>query len=108
MLAIRVSRAADSAPVVDQDVREVDPVLARNDAHQLPLDLARTEVVLAGVPVFRAGASAGPEARAKAQDALRSKEIEVAVTLGRGKGQATIWTCDLSYDYVRINAEYRT
>lgn len=83
-------------------------ILQTIGAGRVPLDLARTEVHLAGVSVFRAGASAGPEARARAQQALRAKEVEVAVKLGRGKGQATLWTCDLTYDYVRINAEYRT
>ncbi len=35
-------------------------------------------------------------------------EISVRVSLGLGDGSATVWTCDLSYDYVSINAEYRT
>ncbi len=35
-------------------------------------------------------------------------EISVRVPLGLGTGKATVWTCDLSYDYVSINAEYRT
>ncbi len=35
-------------------------------------------------------------------------EITVRIDLGRGPAQATVWTCDFSYDYVRINAEYRT
>jgi glutamate N-acetyltransferase/amino-acid N-acetyltransferase len=35
-------------------------------------------------------------------------EIPVTVALGRGDAEATVWTCDFSYDYVRINAEYRT
>ena len=35
-------------------------------------------------------------------------EISVRVSLGLGEGAATVWTCDLSYDYVSINAEYRT
>lgn len=83
-------------------------VLQTVGAGRVPLDLAHTEVTLAGVPVFRAGASAGAAARAKAQEAMRSKEIDVSVRLGRGRGSATIWTCDLSYAYVRINAEYRT
>jgi len=83
-------------------------ILQTVGAGRIPLDLARTEVSLAGIPVFAKGASAGPEARARSQEALQAKEIEVAVKLGRGRGSATIWTCDLSYDYVRINAEYRT
>ena len=35
-------------------------------------------------------------------------EVTVRVTLGRGEAQARVWTCDFSYEYVRINAEYRT
>ena len=66
------------------------------------------EVALAGVRVFRRGSSAGPAARRRAQQRLRSKEVAVEVDLAAGRGQALVWTCDLSYDYVRINAEYRT
>ncbi len=36
------------------------------------------------------------------------KEIVVLVDLGLGEGRATVWTCDLSHDYVNINGHYRT
>ena len=39
---------------------------------------------------------------------MESPEIRIEVDLGLGSGRATIWTCDLSYDYVKINAEYTT
>lgn len=39
---------------------------------------------------------------------MKQAEITVRVDLGRGAAQATIWTCDFSYDYVRINADYRS
>lgn len=39
---------------------------------------------------------------------LKGEEIEVLIELGVGRERATVWTCDLSYDYVRINAAYRT
>jgi len=35
-------------------------------------------------------------------------EITIKVELGRGNANDTVWTCDFSYDYVKINAEYRT
>jgi glutamate N-acetyltransferase/amino-acid N-acetyltransferase len=35
-------------------------------------------------------------------------EIVVRVALDRGAARATVWTCDLSHDYIRINADYRT
>ena len=39
---------------------------------------------------------------------LLSAEIAVRVDLARGNAVATVWICDFSYDYVKINAEYRT
>jgi glutamate N-acetyltransferase/amino-acid N-acetyltransferase len=39
---------------------------------------------------------------------MKASEIEVRVDLGRGDAEATVWTCDLSYDYVKINADYRS
>jgi glutamate N-acetyltransferase/amino-acid N-acetyltransferase len=39
---------------------------------------------------------------------MQAAEITVRVDLGRGTAQATVWTCDLSYDYVKINADYRS
>jgi glutamate N-acetyltransferase/amino-acid N-acetyltransferase len=39
---------------------------------------------------------------------MKQPEITVRAALGRGDAQATVWTCDFSYDYVKINAEYRT
>ena len=56
--------------------------------------------------MFRAGASAGPAARRRAAQKLRASEVEVTIDLGAGRAAAQLWTCDLSYDYVKINAEY--
>ncbi|HME70370.1 MAG TPA: bifunctional glutamate N-acetyltransferase/amino-acid acetyltransferase ArgJ, partial [Myxococcota bacterium] len=77
-------------------------------AAEVRINLPRTEISLAGVRVFHRGSSAGAAARRRAQVKLRSKEVELEVALAAGRGQALVWTCDLSYDYVRINAEYRT
>ena len=43
-----------------------------------------------------------------AKEILLEKEIEILVTLGKGDGYATAWGCDLTYDYVKINGDYRT
>ena len=39
---------------------------------------------------------------------MQQTEITIRVVLQRGKATTTVWTCDFSYDYVKINAEYRT
>jgi glutamate N-acetyltransferase/amino-acid N-acetyltransferase len=83
-------------------------ILQTIGAGRVAIRLERAVVTLAGVPVFRNGAPTGPAARARAGRALRAKEIEVAVGLGAGRHAATVWTCDLSYDYVKINADYTT
>ena len=44
----------------------------------------------------------------KAKEILLEKEIEVLITLGDGNASATAWGCDLTYDYVKINGDYRT
>jgi glutamate N-acetyltransferase/amino-acid N-acetyltransferase len=40
--------------------------------------------------------------------AMKKPEFTVRAVLNRGRAEATVWTCDLSFDYVKINAEYRT
>ncbi len=39
---------------------------------------------------------------------MQNADLDIQVKLGRGQGSATVWTCDLSYDYIRINADYRS
>ena len=43
-----------------------------------------------------------------AAQVLSAKEILISVTLGDGNAEATAWGCDLTYDYVKINGDYRT
>jgi glutamate N-acetyltransferase/amino-acid N-acetyltransferase len=67
-----------------------------------------TRIRVGGVAVFARGRSAGPAARARAERALRDEEITIEVDLGRGRGAARLYTCDLTTDYIRINADYTT
>jgi glutamate N-acetyltransferase/amino-acid N-acetyltransferase len=83
-------------------------ILQTVGAARVAMKLAKTEVALCGVPVFANGASTGPAARAAAGKRLAAPEVSIAVNLAAGPGQARLWTCDLSYDYVKVNAEYTT
>lgn len=83
-------------------------ILQTIGAGRIRLDLARTVVKLGGVTVFRNGRPSGPAARRRAAAAHTASELAIEVELGVGQGRARLWTCDLSYDYVRINAEYTT
>ena len=59
------------------------------------------------IPVCKGG-SGIPFSEEAAKLALREDEIDVAVQLNSGNAQATAWGCDLTYDYVKINGDYRT
>jgi glutamate N-acetyltransferase/amino-acid N-acetyltransferase len=43
-----------------------------------------------------------------AKKILLEKEIDIVISVGDGEGEATAWGCDLTYDYVKINGDYRT
>ncbi len=59
------------------------------------------------IAVCRNGAGI-PFSEEKAKEILLEKEIEIIVSLGQGAGASTAWGCDLTYDYVKINGDYRT
>jgi len=72
------------------------------------LDVAQLNLYLDDVWVARNGGRNPDYQEADGQRVMRQSEITVRVTLGRGSAAATIWTCDLSHDYVTINADYRS
>ena len=83
-------------------------ILQTVGAARVKLDESRTLVKLCGVPVFKDGSAAGPAARRRAQARMGEPEIAIEVDLAAGCAATRMWTCDFSYDYVRINAEYTT
>lgn len=72
------------------------------------LDVNLVEVYLNGVLIAERGCRAASYTEAAGAKAMAEDEITIEVRLARGDQQAKVWTTDLSNDYVRINAEYRT
>jgi len=72
------------------------------------LDVNAVYIYLNELCIVRNGARAQEYSEAGGQAVMREAEIHLRVELGAGAAQARIWTTDLSHDYVRINAEYRT
>ncbi len=72
------------------------------------LDVSRVQLYLDDVLVAENGGRAASYQEADGQRVMAQPEITVRVVLGRGEAQSTVWTCDFSYDYVKINADYRT
>jgi glutamate N-acetyltransferase / amino-acid N-acetyltransferase len=70
-------------------------------------DPSRATVMIGTIVLFKDGRP-HDEAAPQAAKYLQNKELTVLVDLGVGTATSTVWTCDLSADYVRINADYRT
>jgi glutamate N-acetyltransferase/amino-acid N-acetyltransferase len=72
------------------------------------LDLSRTRIWLNGVCIVSGGGRDAAYTEAAGAEAVSGDEIVIRIALGRGKARDQVWTCDLSHQYVTINAEYRT
>lgn len=72
------------------------------------LDISKVSVMLDEVSLIEKGEPASTYKEALGAEVMKQDEITISVELARGTASETVWTCDLSYDYVRINAEYRT
>jgi glutamate N-acetyltransferase/amino-acid N-acetyltransferase len=73
----------------------------------VPFDPARVDITMAGVPVLRRGSPLDFNERA-ASDRLLAEHVPIVLHLHAGNASARYWTCDLTAEYVRINASYRT
>lgn len=72
------------------------------------LEVDNIQVYLGDVLVAEKGGRAASYTEAQGAAVMKEAEITIRVVLNRGSVNATVWTCDFSYDYVKINAEYRT
>jgi len=72
------------------------------------LEVDKINIFLGDVCIVRNGGVAEDYREQDGQRVMNQEEIVIRVQLGRGEAVEQIWTCDLSHDYVRINAEYRT
>ncbi|MFC7393800.1 bifunctional ornithine acetyltransferase/N-acetylglutamate synthase [Scopulibacillus cellulosilyticus] len=72
-----------------------------------PIDTEKIKVALGSITIVENGLPV-PFSEEEATDYLKQEEIEIVVDLNEGDGKAIAWGCDLSYDYVKINASYRT
>jgi glutamate N-acetyltransferase / amino-acid N-acetyltransferase len=109
--ADRVARAIANSPLVKTAVAGSDPnwgrILCAAGYAGANFDPAKVDIRVNGLFLCRRGLDAAfDEAVAKRE--LEQKEITLRVDLHQGKAAARIWTCDLTHDYITINASYRT
>jgi glutamate N-acetyltransferase/amino-acid N-acetyltransferase len=68
----------------------------------------QANILFDDVMMVKDGIGMGPEAEARATKVLRSPEFSITLDLKNGTGRASVFTCDFSIDYVKINADYRS
>jgi glutamate N-acetyltransferase/amino-acid N-acetyltransferase len=111
--AARVAKRIANSPLVKTAFFASDANLGRllmaiGNAGVPSLDISRVDLHLGDVQVVERGGRAAGYVEQDGARVMKSPEINVRVELGRGTANARVWTCDFSYDYVKINAEYRT
>ncbi len=110
---LQVAYAISHSPLVKTAFFASDPNLGRilaaiGYAGIADLDVTGLRLYLDDVLVSEQGGRAGSYRESEGQRVMQQEEITIRVVLGRGNARATVWTCDFSYDYVRINADYRS
>jgi glutamate N-acetyltransferase/amino-acid N-acetyltransferase len=109
----KVAYAIAHSPLVKTAFFASDPNLGRilaaiGNAGVRDLDTSKVDLYIDDVRVARSGGRDAQYREEQGMQAMKKQEFTVRAVLHRGKAAATLWTCDLSFDYVKINAEYRT
>lgn len=110
---LQVGYAIGESPLVKTALFAADPnwgrilaAVGRAGLHGLQVE--QIDIWIDDVCIVQSGARAPGYTEAAGQAVFTKAEFTITVTLGRGPHTETLWTCDLSHDYVTINAEYRT
>lgn len=109
----RVAYAIAHSPLVKTAFFASDPNLGRilaaiGNSGVRGLDTGRVDLYIDQVRVVHQGGRDAAYRDEQGVAAMQKAEFGVRAVLHRGTAQATVWTCDFSFDYVKINAEYRT
>ncbi len=109
----KVAYAIGHSPLVKTAFFASDPNLGRIQAAVGyagidDLDVDGTRIWLDDILVSELGGRAASYKEEDGARIMKQSEITVRVNLGRGNASVMVWTCDLSYDYVKINADYRS
>ena len=111
--SMSVAKSIANSPLVKTAFFASDPNLGRilaavGNAGLADLDPSTVGLRIGDVTVVERGGRAASYTEEQGKAVMKPAEISMTVTLGRGVDSATAWTCDFSYDYVKINADYRS
>ncbi len=107
-----VARAIADSPLVKTAIHGADPnwgrIVSAAGYAGAPFDEAGVSLWLNGTPLYREGAPLPFNAPAVSADLRANRDTTIRLTLGRGDASIRFWTCDLTAEYVRLNADYTT
>ncbi len=110
--ARRIARSIANSPLVKTAFAGCDPnwgrILAAAGYSGAPMYPSRASIWIGGLPVCRNGRAAQDFDKNKVHESMLQRTVHVRVELGMGHGTCEFLTCDLTTEYVRINAEYST
>jgi glutamate N-acetyltransferase/amino-acid N-acetyltransferase len=108
--AQQIARSIANSPLCKTAWSSADPnwgrLLAAAGKAGVKFDPARVTITIGGLPVFAHGVRDAAYDEAATHQAMQAREYTIAIDLGRGHGQARFVTCDLTHEYVSINADY--
>jgi glutamate N-acetyltransferase/amino-acid N-acetyltransferase len=109
----KIGKAIAHSPLVKTAFFASDPNLGRilaaiGYAGITDLDVSKVKLYLGDVLVSEKGGRADSYREEDGQRVMKAPEILIRIALARGEAESTVWTCDFSYDYVKINADYRS
>jgi glutamate N-acetyltransferase / amino-acid N-acetyltransferase len=107
-----IARAVADSPLVKTAIHGADPnwgrIVSAAGYAGVPFEEEQLSLAINGVQVYECGAPAAFDADALAQLIRSRRDVQLRLTLTRGAEAARFWTCDLTADYIRLNADYTT
>src|SRR5262249_53409256 len=111
--AKRIAKSIVNSPLVKTAIFGADPNWGRvamaigKCSEQVDIDPEKVSIAFGDLLVYQ-GKALGKQNLAQLEAYLQSPEVAIYVSLGLGDAEATVWGCDLSYEYVKINGKYTT
>jgi glutamate N-acetyltransferase/amino-acid N-acetyltransferase len=101
-----------TSPLVKTAIFGTDPnwgrIVAALGRAGAPLRAEKLLIAFNKIPIVKHGKGLGPQTEQRIKQEMKKPFLTIAISLGMGKGSSKIWTTDLTYEYVKINASYRS